>query len=709
MYKLLKGKMNDNETTTSPPNVGESTVNTSPRTSVTHDEDALNLNRSASSDTESVPTVLVKPKKTIKISTFNVRTAKDDWRVHELIHHMDKQGISIIGIQEHRRIHSEEVKFQQIDNHMLITISAWRNKAQAATGGVGILLSNAAEKVLSDVTRISDRIIKATFAGNPETSIIVAYSPTNVREHQDEANSFYNELRQAIDATPPHNLLMILGDMNAKISSAHTKHALNKKINENGKRLIELTCEKSLLITNTMFQKRNGKQWSFEDPKGNRSLLDYILVNNKWKNSITNTEAYSSFSSVGSDHRIVTAEVKLSLRVSKPPSKKIRYDWKLLRHDQELQDSFRLELRNKFSELYKEEDTSTVQYEALIKANEYAASKTLPQVKKGKKEKYANNPAIQQARKKVDQLTKKYATNKSNVVRKCLQDAKAALQVEYQRLEEAHLQCEIGKISTNFQNKDTGEAWKIVNTITNRKSAPAGKLKGKTPEERKQQWFNHFKKLLGSPVEQTETPNILTILRPDQVNIDDSKFILDEVVKARKQVKEGTAPGEDGIMPEVLQRINIDDIILTFANKLLEDSDQPDQFSILNLVPLPKSGDLSVTDNYRGIALSSLVAKIVNKMLLNRIRPKIDPLLRGNQSGFRPGRSTIAQILALRRIIEEVKKNNLSAVMVFIDFCKAFDSICHQAMFAILEAYGIPAKIVNAIKEVYRKATSKRR
>ena len=160
---------------------------------------------------------------------FNVRTAKDDWRVHELIHHMDKQGISIIGIQEHRRVHSEEVKFQQIDNHMLITISAWRNKSQAATGGVGILLSNAAEKVLSDVTRISDRIVKATFAGNPETTIIVAYSPTNVREHQDEANSFYNDLRQAIDATPPHNLLMILGDMNAKISSAHTKHALNKK------------------------------------------------------------------------------------------------------------------------------------------------------------------------------------------------------------------------------------------------------------------------------------------------------------------------------------------------------------------------------------------------------------------------------------------------------------------------------------------------
>ena len=357
--------------------------------------------------------------------------------------------------------------------------------------------------------------------------------------------------------------------------------------------------------------------------------------------------------------------------------------------------------------MFKEEESPTEQYEALIKANEYAASKTLPQVKNGKKEKHANNPKVQQARKKVDEMARKYATSKSSVIRKCLQQAKANLQVVYQRIEEDILQSQIEKISTNFHHKDTGSAWKIVNTITSRKSAPAGKLKGKTPDERKQQWFNHFKKLLGSPIEQSETPNILTVLSPEQVQIDSSKFVLEEVIKARKDVKEGTAAGEDDIMPEVIQRINIDDIILRHANSLLEEQEKPDQFSILNLIPLPKSGDLGVTDNYRGIALSSLVAKIVNKMLLNRIRPKLDPLLRGNQSGFRPGRSTIAQILALRRIIEEVKKCNLPAVMVFIDFCKAFDSICHQAMFAILEAYGIPPKIVNAIKEVYRNVKAK--
>ena len=53
-----------------------------------------------------------------------------------MVHHMIKQNISVIGIQEHRRIHDEEIKFEYIDNHLLITSSAWRNTAQAALVGV---------------------------------------------------------------------------------------------------------------------------------------------------------------------------------------------------------------------------------------------------------------------------------------------------------------------------------------------------------------------------------------------------------------------------------------------------------------------------------------------------------------------------------------------------------------------------------------------
>ena len=84
-------------------------------------------------------------------------------------------------------------------------------------------------------------------------------------------------------------------------------------------------------------------------------------------------------------------------------------------------------------------------------------------------------------------------------------------------------------------------------------------------------------------------------------------------------------------------------------------------------------------------------------MLLNRIRPEIDPILLKNQNGFRQNRSTRGQILTIRRIIEGVRSRNLHETLLFIDFAKAFDSIHCGKMKNILSAYGIPTETVEVI------------
>ena len=60
--------------------------------------------------------------------------------------------------------------------------------------------------------------------------------------------------------------------------------------------------------------------------------------------------------------------------------------------------------------------------------------------------------------------------------------------------------------------------------------------------------------------------------------------------------------------------------------------------------------------NYRGISLLSNAAKAYNKILSNRIRQNVDPVLRKLEAGFRPSRSCAQQIHILRRIIEGVKE-----------------------------------------------------
>ena len=104
-----------------------------------------------------------------------------------------------------------------------------------------------------------------------------------------------------------------------------------------------------------------------------------------------------------------------------------------------------------------------------------------------------------------------------------------------------------------------------------------------------------------------------------------------------------------------MKRGDIDDIILKFCTDALCDGHIPDRWKLSNIVPVPKKGDLTKTDNYRRISLTSIVNKPLNRMLLNRIKPSLEEVLRDNQNGFRPGRSTTSHILALRRIIEGAK------------------------------------------------------
>ena len=102
--------------------------------------------------------------------------------------------------------------------------------------------------------------------------------------------------------------------------------------------------------------------------------------------------------------------------------------------------------------------------------------------------------------------------------------------------------------------------------------------------------------------------------------------------------------------------------------------------------------------NYRGITLTSIVAKIYNALLRNRIEPKMDNILRKNQNGFQRNRSMMSQILTICKILEGVPTKTI----LFVNFTKAFDSIHRGKMEQILLACGLPKETVTAIMILYR-------
>ena len=107
-------------------------------------------------------------------------------------------------------------------------------------------------------------------------------------------------------------------------------------------------------------------------------------------------------------------------------------------------------------------------------------------------------------------------------------------------------------------------------------------------------------------------------------------------------------------------------------------------------MPFSRKVDLSKTSNCGRITLTSIAAKIYKALLLNRIQPEMEEILRRNQNGFRKRRLTIGQILTVRKIIEGVKVRQIPVTLLSVNFSKAFDSIHREKIEILRLAYGIP-------------------
>lgn len=127
----------------------------------------------------------------------------------------------------------------------------------------------------------------------------------------------------------------------------------------------------------------------------------------------------------------------------------------------------------------------------------------------------------------------------------------------------------------------------------------------------------------------------------------------------------------------------------------------PTDWSTSLLLPIFKKGDKSVCENYRGISLIDVAAKVFAVVLLNRFSTVRDTRTRPNQGGFRRGRGCVDQIFTLRRTLEHRYKFQQPTTACFIDFRAAFDSVDRASLWKIVEADGMPAKMVNLIKSYY--------
>uniref|UniRef100_A0AAZ1XJK6 Reverse transcriptase domain-containing protein n=1 Tax=Oreochromis aureus TaxID=47969 RepID=A0AAZ1XJK6_OREAU len=112
-----------------------------------------------------------------------------------------------------------------------------------------------------------------------------------------------------------------------------------------------------------------------------------------------------------------------------------------------------------------------------------------------------------------------------------------------------------------------------------------------------------------------------------------------------------------------------------------------------------KAAKVSCLDNYRPIALASILSKVLERILFDRVSVFISSL--DNQFGFKPKHGTDMCIYALKEIVSLYRAKNSSVLMCFIDTSKAFDRVNHRKLFDKLKRRGVPQYIVRILSYWY--------
>ena len=168
-------------------------------------------------------------------------------------------------------------------------------------------------------------------------------------------------------------------------------------------------------------------------------------------------------------------------------------------------------------------------------------------------------------------------------------------------------------------------------------------------------------------------------------------------------IENGKAAGPDGIPAEALKGdvTTSVEMLYTLFEEIWEKEEIPAEWKEGYLIKIPKKGDLSGCDNFRGITLLSVPGKVLNRIILERMKGEVDKTLREEQAGFRQDRSCTDQIAILRIIVEQSIEWNSSLYVNFVDYEKAFDSLDRETLWKLLRHYGVPMKLVNMIKNSY--------
>ncbi|CAM5112852.1 unnamed protein product [Eretmochelys imbricata] len=169
-------------------------------------------------------------------------------------------------------------------------------------------------------------------------------------------------------------------------------------------------------------------------------------------------------------------------------------------------------------------------------------------------------------------------------------------------------------------------------------------------------------------------------------------------VEAKLEQLNGTkSGGPDNLHPRILKELahEIASPLARIFNESVNSGVVPYDWRIANIVPIFKKGKNNDLDNYRPVSLTSVVCKVLEKILKEKVVKDIEVNGKWDtiQHGFTKGRSCQTNLISFfEKVTDFVDKGN-TVDLIYLDFSKAFDTMPHRELLVNLEKMGINMKI----------------
>ena len=630
----------------------------------------------------------------LKVFSNNVKGLRATFKRKKIFHFLNTLNCDFFCLQE---THSDkDIEKEWSDE--------WCGKiafSHGATNSLGVaILYKDKHKILHTYADSKGRFVSVTIQIEDKKILLIALYAPNIEREQ---KIFFNEIHSLIlDAE--YDELILTGDFNICLNNSLDKKGGNSLVKRSLPYLQRIISDFSLIDS---WRKNNPGKKQYTWKQNNPEILcrlDYFLVTKKMDEYVQETKITHV---PNTDHKGITIDIELHKAHRRGPS-----FWK---HNNSLLNNktYVNEMRKKIDDAWKEaKDVSDIRakYDFLkykIKQFSIVFSKQLAKDKRKCEENCQKRLQELDVKLMEDSLSKeeKAEYNKITSTLESIYDEKTKGEIVRSKID----QIEEGEKSTTFFFKQAKQNYERK---TIEKLSVADEIltdKKRIQEEVKQ----FYVKLYSSTHNQQEVQEELT-LDPRLGNLEQvteeqnrelkKEMSQEELFQALKDSKSNKSPGSDGLSAEFYRMFwkELGPKVTEVINFSLEKRELPLSFrqGVITLLQKPNKDPLLIK-NYRPISLLNCDYKLLSKAVANRLSKVIPKLVRSDQTAFIKGRYIGENIRVIEDIMDYVNRNNQQAMLLQLDFEKAYDSIEWPYLFATLKKFKFCDEIIDKIKLLY--------